>query len=182
MTWETDVYTDMERNIVCTVGGWGNYVLPRMINHSGKLVQCYIYLYLLSIIDALYSLHDSCIMCLHYSSPKHAFSKMCDRSNSYNTSITAEAPSDPSQAVPKSHFSEHVKAMHKERDSGFEKEYMVCMHTCMLMRSVWCHIYSIYITWANLQYIICMCTFTTASDNTEFDNDLTWILLYCMNV
>ena len=29
--------------------------------------------------------------------------------------------------VPKSHFSEHVKAMHKDRDSGFEREYLVCL-------------------------------------------------------
>ena len=42
MASETDVYTGMERNIACTVGGWGDYVLPRMINYSGKLAQCYI--------------------------------------------------------------------------------------------------------------------------------------------
>ena len=37
----------------------------------------------------------------------------------------AESASQPSRVVPKSHFSEHVKAMHKERDSGFEREYLV---------------------------------------------------------
>ena len=41
----------------------------------------------------------------------------------------AESTSQPSQAVPKSQFSEHVKAMHKERDSGFEIEYKVYMCT-----------------------------------------------------
>ena len=33
------------------------------------------------------------------------------------------------QPVPKYQFSEHVKAMHKERDSGFEREYKVCLST-----------------------------------------------------
>ena len=37
----------------------------------------------------------------------------------------AESASQLSRVVPKSHFSEHVKAMHKERDSGFEREYLV---------------------------------------------------------
>ena len=37
----------------------------------------------------------------------------------------AESASQPSRVVPKSHFSEHVKAMHKERDSGFKQEYLV---------------------------------------------------------
>ena len=27
----------------------------------------------------------------------------------------------------KHHFSEHVKAMHEKRDSGFEKEFQVCL-------------------------------------------------------
>ena len=36
----------------------------------------------------------------------------------------------PSEPVHKSDFSEHVKAMHKERDSGFEREYQVCMPVC----------------------------------------------------
>ena len=31
--------------------------------------------------------------------------------------------------MPSAIFSEHVKVMHKERDSGFEREYMVC--ACM---------------------------------------------------
>ena len=35
-----------------------------------------------------------------------------------------------SELVHKSDFSEHVKAMHKERDSGFEREYQVCMPVC----------------------------------------------------
>ena len=69
-------------------------------------------------------------MCLHYSSPQDAFSKICII-NSYNTSITAEAPSHQSRPVPKSDFSEHVKAMHQERDSGFEKVYMVCLYKCV---------------------------------------------------
>ena len=42
------------------------------------------------------------------------------------SSAVAESTSQPSQAVPKCRFSEHVKAMHKERDSGFEMEYKVC--------------------------------------------------------
>ena len=37
----------------------------------------------------------------------------------------AESASQPSRVVPKSHFSEHVKAMHKERDSEFKQEYLV---------------------------------------------------------
>ena len=35
------------------------------------------------------------------------------------------------EPVHKSDFSEHVKAMHKERDSGFEREYQVCLYATM---------------------------------------------------
>ena len=41
----------------------------------------------------------------------------------------AESASQLSRVVPKSHFSEHVKAMHKERDSGFEREYLVGLYS-----------------------------------------------------
>ena len=44
----------------------------------------------------------------------------------------AESASQPSRVVHKSHFSEHVKAMHKERDSGFEQEYLVGLHATVL--------------------------------------------------
>ena len=41
----------------------------------------------------------------------------------------AESASQPSRVVPKSHFSEHVKAMHKEKDSEFEREYLVGLYS-----------------------------------------------------
>ena len=44
--------------------------------------------------------------------------------------FTAESAPLPSEPVHKSDFSEHVKTMHKERDSGFEKEYQVCLSVC----------------------------------------------------
>ena len=46
--------------------------------------------------------------------------------------LTVESAPLPSEPVHKSDFSEHVKAMHKERGSGFEREYQVCMHATML--------------------------------------------------
>ena len=49
------------------------------------------------------------------------------------SSAAAESAPQAFQAVPKSQFSEHVKAMHKERDSGFEKEYQVCLYTTIRM-------------------------------------------------
>ena len=51
----------------------------------------------------------------------------CNHENVLYFPAVAEATSQPSQAVPKCRFSEHVKAMHKERDSGFEREYQVCL-------------------------------------------------------
>ena len=44
--------------------------------------------------------------------------------------FTVESAPLPSEPVHKSDFSEHVKAMHKERDSGFEREYQVCKPVC----------------------------------------------------
>ena len=52
--------------------------------------------------------------------------------------FTVESATLPSEPVHKSDFSEHVKAMHKERDSGFEREYQVCMSACNYA-SFWCH-------------------------------------------
>ena len=49
--------------------------------------------------------------------------------------FTAESAPLPSEPVHKSDFSKHVKAMHKERDSGFEREYMVCMSVCNYAQS-----------------------------------------------
>ena len=50
--------------------------------------------------------------------------------------FTAESAPLPSEPVHKSDFSEHVKAMHKERDSGFEREYQVCMPVCNVLNLV----------------------------------------------
>ena len=44
--------------------------------------------------------------------------------------FTVESAPLLSEPVHKSDFSEHVKVMHKERDSGFEREYQVCMQLC----------------------------------------------------
>ena len=44
--------------------------------------------------------------------------------------FTVESAPLLSEPVHKSGFSEHVKAMHKERESGFEREYQVCMPVC----------------------------------------------------
>ena len=44
--------------------------------------------------------------------------------------VTVESAPLLSEPVHNSDFSEHVKAMHKERDSGFEREYQVCMPVC----------------------------------------------------
>ena len=49
--------------------------------------------------------------------------------------FTAESAPLPSEPVHKSDFSEHVKTMHKERDSGFEREYQVCMSVCFILVS-----------------------------------------------
>ena len=97
---------------------------------SPMLVQYYIKFYLL--IYALHSLQDSCVCAyiIHHQKTLSLRHVICII-NSYNTSITAEAPSHQSRPVPKSDFSEHVKAMHKERDSGFEKVYMVCLYKCV---------------------------------------------------
>ena len=45
--------------------------------------------------------------------------------------FTVESAPFLSEPVHKSDFSEHVKAMHKERDSGFEREYQVCLYATM---------------------------------------------------
>lgn len=41
------------------------------------------------------------------------------------TPAIAEPISQP-KLVPRSQFSEHVKAMHRERDRGFKSEFLVC--------------------------------------------------------
>ena len=41
--------------------------------------------------------------------------------------ITEPASWQP-KLVPRSQFSEHVKAMHRERDRGFKSEFLVCFY------------------------------------------------------
>ena len=57
----------------------------------------------------------------------HVKSSTCNSWVLYTPAAITDSSSQSSHVVMKCHFSEHVKAMHEKKDSGFEKEFQVCL-------------------------------------------------------